>query len=254
MEKYLFKITPIQMENAATQLSGALKKLNEIFSHTRYPKLWKLSDKLNAIPKLSEDKLRSRHIRRAVLGIVNWVLGIILIMPGLMDPVTWVLVGVGAIGFSVGVVSLWRHLRKFAGVANLLLGLLLCFGAVGNPEQLGRMLFLGIPALVIGITALIPWKRKKKDPYIQAADTLLSERQKMTLSSLTFYDSGVEMDTTGQKQPIRYDEIVCMVASEDLYLFAWKDGLIILQKTELQDQTSEQFEKFIGQKILLTKT
>ena len=52
MEKYLFKITPIQMDNAVTQLSGALKKLNEIFSRTRYPKLWKLSDKLNAIPKL----------------------------------------------------------------------------------------------------------------------------------------------------------------------------------------------------------
>ncbi|HIT79946.1 MAG TPA: hypothetical protein IAC40_06670 [Candidatus Faecivivens stercorigallinarum] len=57
------------------------------------------------------------------------------------------------------------------------------------------------------------------------------------------------MDTASQKQPVGYDEIVCIIASKDLYLLGWKEGLTVLQKNDLQDWTPEQFDEFIRQKI-----
>ncbi len=250
MEKnFLFIMTPVQIPDAREQLSKALEQLTELCSRTRYPRLWKLTDKLNSMPKLPEEKLRFRRIYRSVLGIINWVLGVLLLMTGLMEPEMIILLAAGAAGYGVGTVILWRRLRKTGGIINLLLGLLLCFGALGNPDALGRMLYLGIPALVIGIASLIPWRRKKKNPYAPAAEILLSQQQEMAVTRVLFSDGGAEIDTGGQKQPVSYNEIVCIIASKDLYLLGWKDGLTVLQKADLQEQTAGQFAAFIRQKI-----
>lgn len=250
MEKnFLFNMTPVQTPDARQQLGIALEKLTEICSRTQYPRLWKLTDKLNSLPKLPSEKLRFRQIYRSALGVIDWILGVLLLMTGLMEPEMVILLVAGAAGYGTGTAILWHRLHKTGGILNLLLGLLLCFGALGNPAELGRMLYLGIPALVLGIVSLIPWKRKKKNPYDQAAGTLLSQRQQTAVTHLLFSENGAELDTASQKQPVGYDEIVCIIASKDLYLLGWKEGLTVLQKNDLQDWTPEQFDEFIRQKI-----
>ena len=134
MEKnFLFIMAPVQIPDAREQLSKALEQLTELCSRTRYPRLWKLTDKLNSMPKLPEEKLRFRRIYRSVLGIINWVLGVLLLMTGLMEPEMIILLAAGAAGYGVGTVILWRRLRKTGGIINLLLGFAALFWGAWQP-------------------------------------------------------------------------------------------------------------------------
>ena len=63
-----------------------LEKRTELASRKRLPGLWKLTDKLNAVPRAPEAELKRRRERRRWWGGLLLVMGIFLFVPGVMKP------------------------------------------------------------------------------------------------------------------------------------------------------------------------
>ncbi len=109
MENYEFQITPYDTENLLQQVSRALEKRTELVSKARYPGLWENIDKLTA---MSKGRRRSR-LRTKIMSVICLVLGVILFIPGLMEPqelLVPLLAGALAIGAGIG--GLWRSRKR----------------------------------------------------------------------------------------------------------------------------------------------
>lgn len=83
---YIFDMTSINGENFSEQVSLALQKRTELVSRAKMPKLWAHIDRLNAKEKASEAALKKHRVFRKILGVINLLLGVVLFVPGLMDP------------------------------------------------------------------------------------------------------------------------------------------------------------------------
>lgn len=110
--EYVFRITPLDKEALAPQVSRALERRMEIFSRRRCPGLWSAADRLRRAPRVFGGTVprRRRYVRRA-LGVLCLVLGIILIVPGLMEPRELSLLLPGIFGAAVGLMSLFGGVR-----------------------------------------------------------------------------------------------------------------------------------------------
>ena len=68
------------------QLARALEKRMELNSRKVMPKLWAVTDRLRSVPKAPEPVLRRRRVRYKIYGVILLVLGLLLLIPGLMEP------------------------------------------------------------------------------------------------------------------------------------------------------------------------
>lgn len=66
------------------QLVRALQTHTETLSRRAVPGIWKMTDRLNRVPRAPEYVLRRRRIREIVWGILLLLLGLLLIIPGLV--------------------------------------------------------------------------------------------------------------------------------------------------------------------------
>lgn len=102
---YLFEISSYDISRLLPQVSRALEKRSEHLSRERYPKMWRSIDHL---PSPSQGSGRSR-LRTRLFSILCLAAGVILVVPGLMEPKELLVPLVaGAAAVVLGVSGLWR--------------------------------------------------------------------------------------------------------------------------------------------------
>ena len=79
-ELYEFRITPMSEEHLP-QIRNALEKRTELLSRSRYPNMWKATDRLNSLPRKKKDPKREK-----MKYILFVVLGLFCAVPGAMKP------------------------------------------------------------------------------------------------------------------------------------------------------------------------
>lgn len=85
-KNFIFSMKPYNMDTLVTQVAWMLEKRTELASRKQLPGIWKLTDKLNAVPRAPEAELKRRAERRRRWGGLFLVMGIFLFVPGLMQP------------------------------------------------------------------------------------------------------------------------------------------------------------------------
>ena len=101
-----FQISPYTDPSLVQQVSRALEKRTELRAREQFPKLWRITDNLN--PK-HEGKAVSngRRVRYRVYGILLIAMGVVLVVPGIMDPKHLLVPLVaGAVGILAGIFTL----------------------------------------------------------------------------------------------------------------------------------------------------
>ena len=104
---FVFQISPYSDPSLAQQVSGALEKRTELRARAQCPKLWRVTDALN---RRYEGKAVSngQRIRYRFYGILLIVMGVILLVPGIMDPKQLLVPLVaGVVGVLAGIFTLW---------------------------------------------------------------------------------------------------------------------------------------------------
>ena len=255
---YSFSISPMDTVSLRPQVRDALERYSEILSRRQHPKMWELTDKINSVPKVSQAISDKRRRRRTVLGLMNWLLSLVLLLPGLMEPqalLTPLLVG--AICFGIGTVILWRNLRAVLAILSMPLGLLLLLGACNNPKTLGCFLIFSLILLALGAAALITRRRAPRDPYDRAAGKLLEGRENPELRVLrVLFDSDGMVITHVAAQEhhrVPYSEMAMILETKDRLLPITDEVIVTLQKqdqctgmlTDLREWLQEQTEYYI---------
>lgn len=115
-KNFIFSMKPYDADALAAQVAWMLEKRTELASRKRLPGLWKLTDKLNAVPRAPEAELKRRRESRRRWGGLFLVMGIFLFVPGVMKPQELpVPLGVGFLAIVMGVLYLRKADRKKNG-------------------------------------------------------------------------------------------------------------------------------------------
>ena len=61
-----------------------------------------------------------------------------------------------------------------------------------------------------------------------------------------FDDSGMSL---AESNPVSYSDIERMIESKNLFAFIWQGQIVLLQKSELKEQSSEDFSSFMREKL-----
>ena len=139
---------------------------------------------------------------------------------------------------------------------SLLISLPLIMGSLGNPDQLGNLLGLGVLLLLLGLAVLFSKFRRKENPCERAARDLLSHardfQQDTQAEALLFLPDGigytvpegVELSEPGL---LDYGKLEAMVETADLWLMVAEQKGMILQKREFQGDP-DSFRTFLQEK------
>lgn len=255
---FSFQITPPDPDRLLCQVARALETRTELVSREKCPRLWALAGRLNRKDKGPQAVRQKRRRRRTVLSLINWLLGLILLVPGLMDPKQLLIpMLVGAAGLGTGTVVLWACRPVLLGTLSLLMGLLLCAGAWGSPDIPGPVLWLGITEATVGVTALLTSRRKTSTPYQREAARLLQSRaaaNHLESACVSFSEDGMSITADGIDAiyQVPYGEITFAMETEDLLIIIVSDRATILQKADLVTGTFPQLRELLRQHTLYT--
>lgn len=250
-----FQITPLDVHQLYPQVSRALEKRTELVSREKLPKMWALTDKLNHGPRVPRAVAENRRKRRVLFGLLDWALGVFLLMSGLMEPQELLLpLLVGAVGFGAGVAILWRNKRVLLGILNLVMGAVLCLGATGNPAELGGLMVLGVAGIAIGAAAVLTRRRSGETSFSRAAKQLLQSRNSsagLDGVRVAFSEEGmiVGQEGEGENQTVSYDQFEVVLETEELLLPIYQDSLLVLQKKDLLTGTPLQLQELLSRKV-----
>lgn len=169
--RFVFTPTSYDSERLLPQVSRALERRTELFSRQRYPGMWRITDSLRKIPT---GRKRS-PLRTRVLSILCLVLGILLLVPGLMEPQELMVPLVaGAVAVVVGIGGLWnrqKHRKNpFDNSAAILLS-----GLQTLPQGQDLQVSFSRDGMALGASAKaeqsVPWEQFTC--AVQTADTFL---------------------------------------------------------------------------------
>lgn len=85
-KNFIFSMKLYDADALLSQVAWMLQKRVELASRKKLPGLWKLTDKLNAVPRAPEAELKRRRESRRRWGGLLLVMGIFLFVPGIMKP------------------------------------------------------------------------------------------------------------------------------------------------------------------------
>ena len=85
-KNYIVSMKPYDAEGLSAQVAWMLEKRVELASRKRLLGIWKLTDKLNTVPRAPEAELKRRSERRRRWGGLFLVMGVFLFVPGIMKP------------------------------------------------------------------------------------------------------------------------------------------------------------------------
>ena len=255
-QAFSFQITPLDPAKVRPQVSQALEQRTDLLSRQRYPRLWRLTDRLNRVPKAPGHVLRRRRKLHTLLGLVNWVLGLFLLLPGLMDPgALTVPLLVGGACFILASGVLWRYVRRILGILDIALGAVLCLGGVCDLAELGRFLPLGILCAILGTAALRSGGKARVSAFDRAADQLLrKDRSRLEDVCVTFTDQGMIVSRAGADgaaHTFPYTEFEQILETGDLLIPICDDSVMILQKKDLLTGSLPQLREFLRRQVRL---
>ena len=111
--EFVFTIGPLDPEPLLEQVSRALEKRTELASRAKLPGLWKIADYFSSKPKATEAQRKRHRIFLRICGILDLLLGVILLVPGLMSPrEAPVLLLTGAVAIAAGITCIGRGAKK----------------------------------------------------------------------------------------------------------------------------------------------
>jgi len=112
---FIFSMKPYDVDTLFSQVAQMLQKRVELASRKKLPGLWKVTDKLNSVPRAPEAELKCRRESRRRWGGLLLVMGIFLFVPGIMKPQELLVpLVVGFLAIVLGVLYLRKDDRKKA--------------------------------------------------------------------------------------------------------------------------------------------
>ena len=255
---FSFHVTPPDPDRLRAQMARALEQRTELISREKCPRLWVLADRFNRKEKAPLAVRRRRRRQRTVLSLICWLLSLVLLVPGLIDPKQLMIpLVVGGITLSMGTIVLWACRPALLGTLSLLSGILLCLGAWGDPSVMGAVLWLGIVQAAVGAAALLTCRKKKPSPYEREAARLLQSRvtaKNLQAVCVSFSEEGMSITADGvdAAYQVPYDETTFALETEDLLIMIVSDKAMILQKADLFTGTFSQLREFLRQQTSYT--
>lgn len=105
--EFLFRTGDYDRPGLTRQVTRALQVRTEIESRAKMPRMWKAIDRLNEEEKVSDEVKERRAKRSKIYGVLLLVLGVLLFVPGIMDPAGMALqLFAGCVGIVVGALTL----------------------------------------------------------------------------------------------------------------------------------------------------
>lgn len=85
-KNFIFSMKSYDADVLVSQVAWMLEKRTELASRKKLPGLWKITDRLNKVPRSSEAERKHRQESRRRWGGLLLVMGIFLFVPGVMKP------------------------------------------------------------------------------------------------------------------------------------------------------------------------
>lgn len=243
--EYVFNIARADPERLWPQVSRTLEKRTELLSRRTYPRLWLLNDKICGESDYSEAGRRRRRRFRGLLGVAQYLFGLLFMVPCSMEPETLAVpLGAATVLFGLGMGTLWRTYRKLLWMLGIPLGALLLFGGLMSTE-LRPVLWLAALLLAAAVASLVSGRGGRVRRFDTAAMKLLRDRQGAS-GTLRFSETGVLI--LDKLPEVPYEKIEYIIAAEDIYQLTYGGRVTILQKDELDGNDLPEFERFIAEK------
>ena len=193
--EFVFELEPITGAELLPQLSAVLQARTELVSRARYPKMWRMTDKMGNGPRISPEAKRRRKTRYRIYGAALLALGIFLFLPAMTGK------GVGMLQMIIGALSLFMSLQAFRWSSDK--------GLLKTPEadfeKPARQLLQGLSA---------PGRHGGR---------------------VTFANAGIELKpSSGEAAGVDYRDVDFIFETAELVVFTDGARIIVLRKAELK--------------------
>ena len=252
-QTFSFVITPMDTKALCPQVSQALEKRTELLGRQKNPRLWAVIDKLNSVPKVSPQVSVKRRRRMAFWSLLIWLLSLVLLIPGCMEPRQMPLgLAAGLGGFVLGSAVLWVQRRRLLGGLSLAVGILLGLCVAGGRGELDRLLVCVAVGIVLGLAALLIPNRRQTNAFEKAAHTLLDGRDAPLAQPVraVFSDEGLALCQADlpDRAVFPFGTFEMALETADLLLVICGERILPLQKTDLAEGSFAQLREFLQQK------
>ena len=211
---YGFSMSKFDIEKYVKQVSGALEKRAELISREKYPELWEKTDKMNAKRNPVQEEQGKQRIQIRFAGIVCLIMGIILAVPGFVNPSELLLpLIVGLLGIVMGVRSLFRSGK--------------------NKSLFNR------PA-----RQLLKHENEALNENLVTVGFFEDRMEIPTVSVKT---------GTMKSEIVAYSEFEYFFETQDLFVVIYKENVLVIQKQDLVAKTIEEFCEFVTDKVVCIK-
>ncbi|MBE6910831.1 MAG: hypothetical protein E7474_14860 [Ruminococcaceae bacterium] len=191
---FVFDLEPVAGEELLPQLAAALQARTELSSRARYPKMWRMTDKLGGGPRVSPKAKRRRRVRYRIYGAVLLALGVFLFLPALTNR------DAGLAPMLVGALALFMSLQAFRWSSDK--------GLLKTPEA------------------------DFEKPARQLLDGLAAPGRHG--GRVTFANAGIELRaSSGESAGVDYRDVDYLFETADLIVFTDGARIIVLRKAEL---------------------
>lgn len=201
--EFAFRLSPYDQPDLQRQLAIALDKRTEMISRRKYPRIWRVTDWINR--RRGRSALKNRWF-----GLPLLLLGIVLLVPGLMDPK----------GLTVPL---------FTGAFATVLGFMRLLGVeksnAGKAKKISPQFYAAAEKLLSGLQAE---RMDKQNPI-----------------TVCFGDACMAL---GDEMKIPYDGFDAIVQTAALFLLTWQERVTVLQRQDLVDACAHEFVDFLQQK------
>lgn len=146
-----------------------------------------------------------------------------------------------------------RLRTRILSVVCLAAGIFLLVPGILEPQELLVPLLVGAFATVFGILGLWGSRKKKKNPFDEAAKRILNGKDiiaEETAGIVFFSEEGMTLSSDqGNPVLVPYRDFECVVETEDLFLFVFGERVVLLQKKDLQTDAISDFQSLLTEKI-----
>ena len=152
-----------------------------------------------------------------------------------------------------------RIFTRILAIVCLALGIFLFVPGLMKPEELRGPLTMGIVAIGSGIGGLWRSRKKKKNPFDESAELLLAGKGTIAdLSQVIFADDGMLIREIKreevEEERISYSSFEYVIEGDDIYLITFTGRVMLLQKHDLTEGSSGEFDKFISRYITIIRS
>lgn len=250
---FSFRITPMNPQALWPQVSQALEKRSELLGRRQNPRLWAMIDKLNSVPKVSPQVSAKRRRRMAFWSLLIWLLSLVLLIPGCMEPHQMpVGLAAGLTGFVLSSAVLWVQRRRLLGGLSLAVGILLGLCVAGGRGELDQLLVCVVVGIALGLAALLIPNRRRTNAFEKAAHKLLDGRDAPLDQPVraVFSDEGLALCQADlpDSAVFPFGTFEMALETADLLLVICDERILPLQKKDLSEGSFTQLREFLRQK------